>query len=155
MWFMNKIANPFVRLLLRSPFHHLMSAVVLLITYRGKKSGKEYTLPVQYVQDEKYIYILPGMPEQKTWWRNLKGGAPVRIILGGKSLAGSGLLLRQDVDAEAITKGFALYLQRFPALAKAHHVRLDANGHFNSDDIHKASAAIQMIAVELESGSAA
>ncbi len=47
MWFMNKVANPFVRLILRSPLHGTMSAGLLLITYHGRKSGKEYTLPVQ------------------------------------------------------------------------------------------------------------
>jgi hypothetical protein len=47
MWFMNKIANPFVRLILRSPLHGLFSAALLLITYLGRKSAKEYTLPCQ------------------------------------------------------------------------------------------------------------
>ncbi len=78
MWFMNKIANPFVKLILRSPLHGWMSAAVLLITYRGRKSGKEYTLPVQYVQDGNNVYIVPGFAEKKTWWRNLKGGADLR-----------------------------------------------------------------------------
>src|SRR5262245_26793300 len=74
MWFMNKFANPFVKLILRSPLHGLMSAAVLLVSYRGRKSGKKYTLPVQYVQDGNNIYIVPGYPEKKTWWHNLEGG---------------------------------------------------------------------------------
>ncbi len=81
MWFMNNIANPFVRLILRSPFHRLMSADLLLITYQGRKSGKSYTLPVQYGQRDRTIYIVPGSPEQKTWWRNLRGGLPVQVVL--------------------------------------------------------------------------
>jgi hypothetical protein len=67
MWFMNKFANPFVRLILRSPLHGLMSAALLLISYRGRKSGRKYSLPVQYVQDGNQIYIVPDAPEQKTW----------------------------------------------------------------------------------------
>ncbi len=79
MWFMNKIANPLMRLILRSPLHGILGLPLLLITYRGCKSGKEYSLPVQYAQDEHTIYIVPGTPEKKTWWRNLRGGAPVKL----------------------------------------------------------------------------
>jgi hypothetical protein len=78
MWFMNHLVNPIVRLILRSPVHRLLSGSIALITYRGRKSGKTYTLQAQYVQADGLIYILPGAPEQKTWWRNLRGGAPVQ-----------------------------------------------------------------------------
>ena len=84
MWFMNKIINPLVRLILRSPLHKLVSSTLLLITYHGRKTGREYSLPVQYAQAGKNIYIVPGMPEQKTWWRNLKEAAPVQLTLRGR-----------------------------------------------------------------------
>jgi hypothetical protein len=41
MWLMNKIANPFVGWILRSPLDGMMSADVLLITCCERKSGKE------------------------------------------------------------------------------------------------------------------
>jgi len=95
MWFMNKIANPFVRLILRSPLHDWISAAVLLITYHGRKSGKEYTLPIQYVQDGNHIYIIPGYAEKKTWWRNLKGGMDVQLTIKGQTRSGKGILLER------------------------------------------------------------
>lgn len=150
MWFMNKIANPFVRLILRSPLHGMMSASVLLITYHGRKSGKEYTLPVQYVQDGNHIYILPGYAEKKTWWRNLKGGMDVQLMLKGQTLSGYGILLKRESDAEEILKAFGLYLQRFPPSAKIHNVRFEADGQFNADDLHKAAKNILMIKVVLK-----
>lgn len=134
MWFMNKIANPFVRLILRSPLHGLMSAALLLITYHGRKTGKEYSLPVQYVQDGKHIYIVPGAPEQKNWWRNLKDAMSVQITLRGETMTGNGILLKQDTDAETIVTGAGLYLRRFPSLAKYYHVRVEGDGSFNADD---------------------
>jgi deazaflavin-dependent oxidoreductase (nitroreductase family) len=150
MWFMNKIANPFVRLILRSPLHGLFSAALLLITYRGRKTGKQYSLPVQYVQDANHIYIIPGAPEQKTWWRNLQAGAPVQVTLRGKTLTGNGFLLEHDADAEIILKGFGLYLQRFPVLAKYHHIRIEADGNFNEVDLRQAAETVVMIRVELK-----
>lgn len=154
MWFMNKIANPFVRLILRSPFHRLMSAALLLITYRGRKTGREFTLPVQYVQDGLNIYILPGMPEQKTWWRNLKGSMPVKVVLRGRILNGQARLLQQDSDGEIILKGFGLYLQHFPGLARLHNVGVDKDGILEVGQLCTASAAVHLILVELgEEGS--
>jgi deazaflavin-dependent oxidoreductase (nitroreductase family) len=150
MWFMNKIANPFVRLILRSPLHGLFSATLLLITYRGRKSGKEYTLPVQYVRSGKTIYIVPGMPEQKTWWRNLKGGLPVKISLRGQILNGEGRLLDSQNDSTEAATGFGLYLQCFPSLVKYHNVLIEADGAFNTDDLCKASSKTVIVRVDLK-----
>jgi deazaflavin-dependent oxidoreductase (nitroreductase family) len=149
MWFMNKIANPFVRLLLRSPMHGLMSAALLLITYRGRKSGKEYTLPVQYVQAGRIIYIIPGMPEQKTWWRNLKGGLPVNLTLRGQPVSGNGRLLDPQADAAEIVTSVGLCLQHSPALAKIYNVRVEADGSSNADDLRKVAGKIIIIRIDL------
>jgi deazaflavin-dependent oxidoreductase (nitroreductase family) len=150
MWFMNKIVNPFMKLILRSPLHGWMSAAVLLITYRGRKSGKEYSLPVQYVQDGNHIYIVPGFAEKKTWWRNLKGGADVQVTLKGQTVPGYGILLERDADAKEILKAFGLYIQQIPQSAKIHNVHIEANGQPNPNDLAKAAEAILMIRVALK-----
>lgn len=147
MWFMNKIANPFVKLILRSPLHGWMSAALLLITYRGRKSGREFTLPVQYVQDRNHIYIVPGYAEKKVWWRNLKGGMDVQVTLKGQTISGHGILLEREADEEAILKGFGLYLRQYPSLAKMHNVRIEADGRFNADNLREAVKDIFMIQV--------
>jgi deazaflavin-dependent oxidoreductase (nitroreductase family) len=152
MWFMNHIANPFVRLILRSPLHGLFSPALLLITYRGRKSGKEYTLPVQYVQDGNNIYIVPGYAEKKTWWRNLRCGMDVQLRLKGQTMCGAGILLEREADEEEILKGFGLYLQRFPPSAKIHNVRIEADGRLSPDDLREAVKRIKMIRVKLNEG---
>ncbi len=149
MWFMNKIANPFVRLILRSPLHRMMSAALLLITYRGRKSGKEYTLPVQYAQEGRTIYIVPGMPEQKTWWRSLRGGAPVRLRLAGKNLSAQAEVLEGPAAAEAILPALAVYLKRFPGTAKMYRVRLGADGAPDPDDLRRAAAEGVVVKAQL------
>jgi deazaflavin-dependent oxidoreductase (nitroreductase family) len=149
MWFMNKIVNPLVGLILRSPLHKLMSDTLLVITCCGRKTGRQYSLPVQYAQAGNIIYIVTGMPEQKTWWRNLKEAAPVQLALRGQNLSGNAVVLKPDSDSEAILAGFDLYLRRFPALTKDHHIRLEANGKFNSEDLRQASIQAVIIRVEL------
>ena len=150
MWFMNKIVNPFMKLILRSPLHGWMSAAVLLITYRGRKSGKKYTLPVQYVQDGEHIYIVPGFAEKKTWWRNLKGGADVQVTLKGQTKPGRGILLERGTDANEIVKALEAYIRCFPPSAKMYNVRIEANGQPNPDDLRKAIESLLMIQVTLK-----
>jgi hypothetical protein len=150
MWFMNKIANPFVRLILRSPFHGMLSAALLLITYHGCKSGKEYTLPVQYALDNKTIYIIPGTPEKKIWWRNLCSSAPVQILLAGKLLSGEANVLEGNNGTELVTRALDFYLQRFPATAKMYNIRTRQDGSFDRDDLRRAASSIVIVRVNLE-----
>jgi deazaflavin-dependent oxidoreductase (nitroreductase family) len=147
MWFMNKIANPFVKFILRSPFHGWMSAALLLITYRGGKSGREYTLPVQYAQDGNTVYIVPGFAEKKVWWRNLKGGVDVQVTLKGQTRPGCGILLEREADEAEILKAAGLYLRQFPPSAKMYNVRLEADGGANADDLREAVKNVLMIKV--------
>jgi deazaflavin-dependent oxidoreductase (nitroreductase family) len=150
MWFMNKIANPFVRLILRSRLHRWMSGAVLLITYRGRKSGREYTLPVQYVQEGNVIYIVPGAAEKKTWWRNLRGGAAVNFRLRGKQLQGHATLLEGETDAEAIAEAFLRYLKRFPLSAKIHSIRIKQDGSFDFQDIRNEAKSLVIVRVDIK-----
>jgi hypothetical protein len=76
MWF-----NPFMAGVLRSPFHGLLSHNTILITVCGKKTGRRLMTPVNYLRrgDE----LLTVSFRSRTWWRNLRGGAPVELLLAG------------------------------------------------------------------------
>ena len=43
MWF-----DPFVKLILCSPLHGILSRNTMLFTFTGRRSGKEYTTPVNF-----------------------------------------------------------------------------------------------------------
>lgn len=92
MWFMIKVINPLVSLILRSPLHRIMSKPLLLITYEKHKARKGHTLPVQYALDGYAVYIIPGVPEKKTWWRNLRDGTAVTLTMHGKSVNRTALI---------------------------------------------------------------
>jgi hypothetical protein len=149
MWVMNHLANPMMRLFLRSPLHGLVSGSLALITYQGRKSGNEYTIPVQYVQTGEKMYILPGGAEQKTWWRNLRGGAPVHLVLRGQNVKGVGQVLQGETDKVAIAEALVPYFQRFPAAARLQHLQPASDGSFNSDDLGRIAASIVMVRVTL------
>ncbi|OGO52413.1 MAG: hypothetical protein A2148_05820 [Chloroflexi bacterium RBG_16_68_14] len=87
MRWLNKLGNPFVAALLRSPLHSLFSGSVMLITVTGRRSGRKYTTPVQYVRRGGTVSVFTR--RGRTWWRNLRGGPPVSLRIRGKSLIGT------------------------------------------------------------------
>lgn len=76
--------NPFMVWMLRSPLHRFVSSLYLLLIFSGRKSGKRYTVPVQYGQDGQRLYIITS--EGYTWWKNLRGGAEIQVHLRGRTL---------------------------------------------------------------------
>jgi hypothetical protein len=126
-----------------------MSSSILLITYRGRKSGKEFNLPVQYAQDGHFIYIVPGMPEQKSWWRNFHESTPVQLTLRGEELSGIGVLLDPATQENEIIIGIETYLRRFPSLAGSYDIRAKPGGGWENTDLHRAVEKVLMIRVEL------
>jgi hypothetical protein len=86
---MNRTVNPALRTVLRSPAHRLASSRFALITYAGRRSGREYTIPVLYRDTRDEVTIDVGWPDRKVWWRNLTGeGGPVRLVVRGQELRG-------------------------------------------------------------------
>ena len=81
---MMRFFNPVIRALLRSPLHSLLSGQILLLTYTGRRSGRQYTLPVGYVRDGDALLVVSQHSELKRWWRNLRGEVPVAVLLRGE-----------------------------------------------------------------------
>jgi F420H(2)-dependent quinone reductase len=93
----NRTGNRLVRGLVGSPLHPLVSRRLTLVTVTGRRSGKQYTLPVEYKLDGDRVTIPVLWPERKTWWRNLLEGAPVKLLLRGKERSGAA---RAEVAAD-------------------------------------------------------
>jgi len=96
---MMRFFNPVIRALLRSPFHGLLSEQILLLTYTGRKSGRRYTLPVGYIRDGDALLVVSQHSELKQWWRNLRDGAPVTVLLRSERVSARADLIE---DPEAV-----------------------------------------------------
>jgi F420H(2)-dependent quinone reductase len=115
--FFNHAVNPVVSVVLFSRFGGRLAGAVALLTYRGQVSGRERTLPVQWAKDPSGCYVIVvGEAEQKTWWRNLRIAAPVRLRLAGGQVTGTGVVL---ADAEEAAAALDAYCARFPAAARS------------------------------------
>jgi len=113
LWVTNHLANPVVRPLLRRPIGHRLGRHVALLRYHGRRTGRSYELPVQYARDGNRVWILPGAPEHKIWWRNLCDGAEVDLTLAGRCLHGHSVVLDQRHGPE-LTEGVSAYLRDVP-----------------------------------------
>jgi hypothetical protein len=91
-----RFLNPVMRLLLRSPFHRLASRQFMLLTVTGRKTGRIYTVPVGRHQSDGTIVVYAA----GGWRENLRGGAPVRVVIDGVEHAGYAEL-EEDPDRVA------------------------------------------------------
>ena len=80
------LINSLVTTVLRSPWHGMMSPRLLLLTFTGRKSGKEYTTPMRYAREGETLRLK--VPIQYSWWKNLRERPAVRVLLRGQMRTG-------------------------------------------------------------------
>ncbi|HET9918372.1 MAG TPA: nitroreductase family deazaflavin-dependent oxidoreductase [Ktedonobacteraceae bacterium] len=122
-WQWQRLYNPFVIALLRSPLHRLFDAHTLLLTVTGRRSGKSYTFPVSYVREGEAIWVIS--QRDRSWWKNLRGAAPVVVFVQGYTWQARGEALSDSHMAAAI---LLQLLQSVPAYQRLLHLQLDATG---------------------------
>jgi hypothetical protein len=137
-----------MKLVLRSPLHGMVSKMVLLITFTGRKSGKAYTTPVSYSQDGDQVTIFT----HATWWKNLRGmrggtPTPVTLRLQGRDVRG----LAEPVaeDKRAVAAGLVKHLRKVPSDAKYYGVTFDGHGNPSAEEAADAAQSVVMIRVQL------
>jgi deazaflavin-dependent oxidoreductase (nitroreductase family) len=104
-----KLYNPIVILLLHSPLHSFLDKSTIVITFTGRKSGKQYTIPVSYVRDGDTLMMIS--QREHSWWKNLRGGALVSLYLQGHTLKATGEVF---TDPETVANKLLQFLQHFP-----------------------------------------
>jgi hypothetical protein len=139
-----KIGNFFMKLLLHSPLHGIMSGNTLLISFTGWKSGKAYTTPTNYTQEDDIVRIIS--QKDRVWWRNLVGGAPVTLHLRGKVRYGTADAFPDDIR---VAKGLGAFLQPNPQLARYFGIGRDKHGSFIKEDIVKAAKTRVVVEITL------
>jgi hypothetical protein len=119
-----KLYNPMVSWLLRSPLHGLISSSTMLISYTGRESSRAYTTPVNYVLDGDTLFVVS--PRDRIWWRNLRVESPVTVRVAGRDLRGVGRAFEGEVAVEE--GGLLTVLRKAPAFRRYWRVELDADG---------------------------
>ncbi len=137
------ILNKTMKFILRSPLHRMISKYLLLITFTGCKSGKTYTAPVSYSQEDDQVIIF----SHANWWKNLRGGAPVSLRLRGRELQAVAEPVTED--KQAVAAALTTHLRKSPYDAKFYDVTMDENGNPIAKDVAQAVQTVTMIRVRL------
>jgi deazaflavin-dependent oxidoreductase (nitroreductase family) len=136
--------NDFVAWVLRSPFHGLLSKNMMLVTVTGCKSGKQISTPTNYLRDGNTLWVISW--RERTWWRNLRGGANVRVLLAGRGVEGRGQVVEEE---KAVAQSLFEYYQKVPQYAKYVQVSLDATGAPVVADCERAAQKLVMVKIDL------
>lgn len=118
--FINQLGNLFMKPLLKSPLHFLVSGQLVLITFTGRKSGRTYTTPLAYMREGDTVTLFT--QKSRTWWKNLQGGAAVTLQLKGQTVQG-------DADTFSLETADLLPLLRrmYPRMSDAQSTQLSRN----------------------------
>ena len=121
--------NDFMAWVLRSPFHGMLSDGMMLITITGRKTGKQYTTPVGYYRENGHLWVITS--RERTWWKNLQGGAQVGLLLKRKPVTA---FAEPELDEKVVEARMFEYLRHVPQAARPMGIRVEA-GKPNAEDI--------------------
>ena len=108
--------NAIVLAVLRSPAHRLLSATAIELRYTGRRSRREYVLPVQYAQAGEQLVVRPQHWQHATWWRNFRTPQPVTVRLAGRLRDGTARVVESSDPRWASAR--QTYTTRWPRLAR-------------------------------------
>jgi hypothetical protein len=93
-----KMANPLVRMLLGSPLHGVLDDSLLVLHLTGRKTGRQYDIPVNYLDMEGKLTVVT----VAGWRVNLRGGGDVEVTLRGRRRP-MRTLLQEDPASVAVS----------------------------------------------------
>jgi hypothetical protein len=134
--------NDFMSWVLRSPLHGMLSSSTMLITVTGRKSGKKYTLPVNYYRDADCLWVLSS--RDRTWWRNVQGGADVSLLLQRQPVRA---FAQPELEILTVEHLLTEYLKHIPQGARSLGIRM-VNGSPNPEDIKRIAKDRLFVRVE-------
>ncbi len=105
-----RLANPLVRRVLDSPAHRLLSSQLLVLAYRGSRTGRMHRIPLRYAGTPAgEIVALALAPESKQWWRSFAAPRAATITVRGARITVEGALSEGNGRQQAL----AAYTARF------------------------------------------
>jgi hypothetical protein len=144
-----RFVNPVMSALLRSPLHGLLSRQVFLLTVTGRRSGRRFTLPLGYVRDGDALLVVAQHSDQKRWWRNLRGGAPVALHLRGRRAIGRAEVIETPLAVAAEIERLIARLGPKEASARL-YMGLDTTSPPTPEQLARALDGVVLVRVVLD-----
>jgi hypothetical protein len=127
-------ANKIMQTMLNSPFHPILGDSFGVITVHGRKTGRCYSTPINVRRDGDGFTATS--LRTRTWWRNLRGGAPAELTVAGRRMRVHGSVVESYADViEALDR----YLKRYSGIARYFGVGIGEDGAPNREDLERAA----------------
>ena len=141
---MFRMLNPVMKTILKSPLHKVVSGQIMIITFKGAKSGKEHATPVSYSRENNRVTVFTHV----NWWKNFTECGEVKLRIQGQDYGGHTEVITDDLDQKAI--GLKKHILAVPFDAKFYGVNLDENGHPDLKQVKQAASEAVMIQIMLK-----
>ncbi|HZO73537.1 MAG TPA: nitroreductase/quinone reductase family protein [Ktedonobacteraceae bacterium] len=138
-----KFVNALIGLLLRSPFSGGIGNVLMLLEFRGRKSGKLYRLPVGYIRQGETVTTFT----DRNWWKNLRDQVSVMLYLKGKKLRGTAAIVQEP---NLVAEGLSTFVQQHPRAARPYGISFDAAGQLDTESVRQSARRFTMICIRLQ-----
>lgn len=103
------ISDYLARMILQSPFHMLIGGKTALIEFTSRQSGRVACQPIRYLRKDNVVQAL--CEKGKDWWKNIKDGAPVKLVLDGKKYQGWAEVIE---ETDKIIKEWQIFVRSLP-----------------------------------------
>ena len=140
----NRLGNPILSALLRSPLHVLAGPGTALISFTGRRSGRTYATPVNVLADGDRLAIISR--RERTWWRNLRQGAEVGLRLRGQDRRGRAEVVE---DEARVAAALAEVVRRLPAYARILGLQPRPDGQWEDAGLRRAAQGRVIVNVDL------
>lgn len=145
----NSVVNPAVRSILRSPLHSLLDRKLVLISYRGRRSGRGVSLVARYVQFGNQLVVIAEEPSKKKWWRNFQQPIEVEVLLRGRRLRCTAQTFSADVGR--VVPRLAAYRHKFPGSMRLRGSGSTKGGTLADEEVAIAARSTVMVVFRLPS----
>ena len=140
--------NGIVHLVLGSRFHWLLSRGLTLITVTGRRTGRQYTIPVGYLETSDAVVVLVGDAPSKTWWRNYRDPGPIGLRLRGVTRVGQAVVL--PPDSEQFRRTAEESFRRSRIIPRLFGIAFDPNRGLTAEDAARLAQRAAIVRITLD-----
>jgi deazaflavin-dependent oxidoreductase (nitroreductase family) len=76
------------------------------LTVTGRRSGREITIPVWFVQDERKLYLVPIHGSDSDWYKNLRQDPTVRLAVPGAEVTAAAVPVSDPARVAEVVDAF-------------------------------------------------
>jgi len=148
--FLFPLINAVMKLVLRSPIHTLVSKEIMLLEFRGHKSGRQIKTPVSYTISGNEVRCFT--TKDGGWWYSFRDSqtspVKVKVLIAGRSY--NAIAIASHSSEPEIATKLREFLVQVPGNAAYHNIKLDESKHPVKADLDAAVSDCVLISIELK-----